>query len=104
MQNIESKTIDKLKSRLVDAFYNWIKLKLPDQAVSVIPTQQSQLLNLVFVELDNKDENLEVATNCVIELIKLAKKKTEFQTIKDTVVSKIETLMHKVDLAVAERD
>ena len=45
-----------------------------------------------------------MATNCVIELIKLAKKKTEFQTIKDTVVSKIETLMHKVDLAVAERD
>ena len=43
----------------------------------------------MFSELENTDENLENATNCVIELINLARKKPNFSSIKDAVVTKV---------------
>jgi len=62
--------MQKLRSRLVDAFYNWIKLRLPDHVFSNLTVNYPSLLQLVFAELENnQDENLENATNCVIELI-----------------------------------
>lgn len=60
---------------------------------------------MVFAELEtNKDENLENATNCVIELISVARKKANFSSIKQAVISKVEHLIGKVDQAVAEND
>ena len=71
----------------MDAFYNWIKLKLPDDLIINMTEQFPDLLNLVFTELENKDENLENATNCVIELITLSRKKPEkFTSIKDAII------------------
>lgn len=58
----------------------------------------------MFLELENKDENLENATNCVIELINLSRKKPQFANIKDAVISKVELLVGKVDEAVQEKD
>ncbi len=79
--------IQRLKSKLMDAFYNWIKLKLPDDLIINMTEQFPDLLNLVFTELENKDENLENATNCVIELITLSRKKPEkFTSIKDAII------------------
>lgn len=50
-------------------------------------TLYPDLLKLVFLELENKDENLENATNCVIELIILSRKKPEsFGSIGEAVV------------------
>jgi hypothetical protein len=62
----------------VDAFYNWLKLRLPDPVVLSLATQPlyQPLFALVFSELENSsDENIENATNCVIELISLSRKK-----------------------------
>ena len=55
-------------------------------------TNYPDLLKLVFSELEGDDENMENATNCVIELILLAKRKKEFSGIQDVVISKIEHL------------
>jgi hypothetical protein len=61
-------------------------------------TNCASLLQLVFAELEtNKDENLENAANCVIELISVARKKANFGSIKQAVISKIEHLICKVD-------
>ena len=54
--------------------------------------QYPDLLKLVFDELEGEDENMENATNCVIELILLAKKKKEFESIRAVVINKIEHL------------
>eukprot|EP00347_Sterkiella_histriomuscorum_P023855 403333152 len=95
----------KLKSKIVDAFYQWIKLRLPDEALQNMTQQYPDLLALVFNELDNKDENLENATNCVIELISLSRKQPEkFASIREAVVEKISRLTHRVDQAVKEKD
>lgn len=52
-----------------------------------LTTAYPDLLKLVFSELDNRDENLENATNCVIELITLSKKKPEkFGSIREAVI------------------
>lgn len=47
---------------------------------------------------------MENATNCVIELINVAGKKRQFETIKETVMSKVSLLVSKVDQAVEEKD
>lgn len=71
----------------MDAFFNWIKLKLPEEIVSNMTNMYPDLLKLVFSELENKDENLENATNCVIELIILSRKKPEkFGSIREAVI------------------
>jgi hypothetical protein len=44
------------------------------------------------------------ASNCVIELIGLARKNEKFASINDVVLSKVELLVQKVDQAVAARD
>ena len=60
--------------------------------------QNPDLLQLVFQELENNsEENMENATNCVIELINVAGKKRQFETIKETVMSKVSLLVSKVD-------
>jgi hypothetical protein len=50
------------------------------------------LLELVFKELESDDENLENATNCVIEMILLAKRKPEFGSLRTAVISQVEHL------------
>jgi hypothetical protein len=104
-QELEALKLQRLRSKLVDAFYCWIKLRLPDQVLETLTTNCAALIQLVFAELEtNKDENLENATNCVIELISVARKKANFSSIKQAVISKVEHLIGKVDQAVAEND
>lgn len=57
------------------------------------------------MELDSEsDEIMEHATNTVIELILLAKRKEEFAPITQLVIDKVENLQSKVQKAVDERD
>ena len=65
----------KLKNKLIDSFYHWLKIKLPDEIFARLTDDYPDLLKLIFAELEADDDNLENATNCVIELILLAKKK-----------------------------
>lgn len=97
--------MQKLRSKLVEAFYNWIKLRLPEAVFQTLAQSYQALLELVFQEIENNsDENMEHATSCVIELISLARKNEKFGAINDLVLSKINHLMQKVDQAVSERD
>lgn len=58
----------------------------------------------MFDELEGEEEIMENATNCVIELILLARKKKEFESIQEVVISKIEHLQGKVQEAVDDND
>ena len=76
-QDRETLKLQKMRSKLVEAFYYWIKLKLPDPVYEGLVKNNSELLQLVFQELENNsDENMENATNCVIELIHVSGKKS----------------------------
>ncbi|CDW74356.1 arm repeat-containing protein [Stylonychia lemnae] len=105
LESTDDYKLQKLKSKLVDAFYNWIKLKLPDEVITNLTTQFPDLIQFVFSELENKDENLENATNCVIELITLSRKDpAKFESIREAVIQKVGSLMSRVDQAIDERD
>jgi hypothetical protein len=94
-----------MRSKLVEAFYHWLKLRLPDQVYEGLVPNNPQLLEIVFKELENNsDENMENATNCVIELIHVAGKKSQFAAIKDAVMANVSLLVSKVDMAVANND
>lgn len=98
MNQEEEYKLLRLKSKLMEAFVNWLKLKLPDDLISNMTQQFPDLLSLVFSELESKDENLENATNCVIELITLSRKKPEkFSSVKDAIIHKVTHLMSRVD-------
>ena len=47
---------------------------------------------------------MENATNCVIELISLARKKEKCANINEMLLSKVQYLVQKVDAAVQEKD
>lgn len=94
----------RLKSKLIDAFYNWLKIKLPDEIFINITESYPDLLKLVFQELDGEDEILENATNCIIEMILLAKRKKQFEGLINVVVNKIEKLQARVQEAVDTQD
>lgn len=81
--------MQKLKHKLIDAFYNWIKIKLPDSVFANLTQNYPELLQLIFSELEGEEESLENATNCVLELIILAKKKKEFEGINRFVINHV---------------
>ena len=86
--------LQRMRSKLVEAFYHWLKLRLPDQVYEGLVPRNPQLLELVFKELENNsDENMENATNCVIELIHVAGKKSQFAAIKDAVMANVSLLV-----------
>jgi hypothetical protein len=91
-KNLDDYKKTRLKSKLIDSFYNWLKIKLPDDIFANMTQNYPELIKLVFQELEGEDENMENATNCVIELILLAKRKKEFSSIRDAVISKVEHL------------
>lgn len=97
--------MQRLRSKLVEAFYNWLKIRLPDEIFQSLATAFPHLIQLVFTELENsKDENLENATSCVIELISLTRKNEKFSSIRDIVIKNVEHLITRVDQIVAQKD
>jgi hypothetical protein len=59
--------LQRMRSKLVEAFYHWLKMRLPDRVFEGLVANNPHLLELVFKELENNsDENMENATNCVI--------------------------------------
>ena len=97
--------MQKLRSKLLEAFYNWIKLKIPEDVIQNMPQNYPELMKLIFNELENKDENLENATNCVIELLILSRKNpAKFSQLRELVVSKVNLLIGRVNQAVKEKD
>lgn len=97
--------MQRLRSKLVEAFYSWLKIRLPDEIFQSLTTAFPSLIQLVFTELEtSKDENLENATSCVIELISLTRKNEKFSSIRDTVIKNVEHLITRVDQIVAQKD
>ncbi len=104
LYDVDEYKLQKLKMKLIDAFYNWIKIKLPDSLFANLTQSYPDLLQLIFAELEGEEESLENATNCVIELILLAKKKREFEGINTFVINHVSQLQNKVNEAVSSGD
>ena len=104
-EELEAYKMQRLRSKLIEAFYFWIKISLPDELFEGLTTNYPALIQLVFTELEqSKDENLENATSCVIELISLTRKKEKFSSIRDTVIKNVEHLITRVDMIVEQKD
>jgi len=84
----DPRKINTLKTKIVDTFYAWIRLKLPDEVFENLVTDCPNLMNLVFSELDSQEEdNLTCAVNCIVELIRLSgSRKRRYDSIQDLVV------------------
>lgn len=51
-------------------FYSWIKLKLSNEVFLNLPNDYPDLLQMVFGELKSDDlDSLEVASDCIVELL-----------------------------------
>lgn len=47
----------KLKSKLIDCFDNWLKLKLPDEVFVNLTDNYPDILKLVFTELETSEDD-----------------------------------------------
>jgi hypothetical protein len=66
----------------LQTFASWIKLALPEEILANLANDNPNLMELVFEELQSdQDENLEAATEIVIELVKLGRGKEKFKAI-----------------------
>lgn len=66
----------------MQTFASWIKLALPEEILANLANDNPNLMELVFEELQSdQDENLEAATEIVIELVKLGRGKEKFKAI-----------------------
>ena len=66
----------------MQTFASWIKLALPEGILANLANDNPNLMELVFEELQSdQDENLEAATEIVIELVKLGRGKEKFKAI-----------------------
>ena len=88
----------------MDSVYNWLKLRLPDEVFIHFTTNYPELMKLIFFELQGEYDLMEIASNCVIELILLAKKRKEYEGIRIYIVDNIEGLQAKVKEAVDDGD
>lgn len=95
----------KLRFSIIETFYAWIKLKLPDQVFENLVSECQILMELVFQELYSSDEeNLTNAVSTIVELISLSSKKKQYQSILQFVIARVESLQAHVKIVVENGD
>jgi hypothetical protein len=63
----------------MDCFYHWLKLKLEDEVIIGLAGPYQEITKLIFNQMEGRDENLESATDCMVELIYISRRKEEFE-------------------------
>lgn len=82
-----------LKQKLMETFLAWARLKLPEEVFENLVTDDPNLLNLIFAELQSDDtDNMEAASSIIIEFLKLSRTKENYSSIQQMVVSKVSIL------------
>ena len=58
----------------MDTFYAWIKLALPADVFENLLAENPAMIDMIFEELSSdEDENLQVAVNCIVELLTISR-------------------------------
>ena len=80
-----------LQNRLMDTFLSWVKLSLPKEVFENMLTDNAAMINLIFEQLTSEDEdNVQVAVNCIVELLQLSRnERNNFGAFQTVVMSKV---------------
>ena len=98
---VPSTKLDQFKKQILDAFYCWIKLRLPREVFVNITTDCANVFPLIFSELSSSNEaNVEVAANCAVELLILSNNDQDFESIKQVVVANFNSLLQSASTAI----
>jgi len=78
----------------MDTFLAWIRLALPTEVFENLLSENAAMVEMIFEELNSEDdENLQVAVNCIVELMSISRvRKNNFASFLDVVVSRVQTL------------
>lgn len=90
----------------MDTFLSWIKLSLPAEVIENLLAENPAMIELIFEELSSEDDdNLQVAVNCIVELITISRiRRNNFGSFLDLVVSRVQTLQEHVSKVIASGD
>jgi hypothetical protein len=68
---------DELKIGVIKAFYQWMRLKLPENTIIGLTENNQIILEFIFNEIresESNEELIEGCTDCIIQLISVSKK------------------------------
>lgn len=100
-----SSKLDKFKWQIVDTFYCWIKLRLPEQLFANLTADCPHILPLVFSELASDDaDNVETAAKCIVELLQLSRNIELFSPIKNYIAANVDKLIANSAVAIQRQD
>jgi hypothetical protein len=89
----------------LDTFYCWIKLRLPDEVFENLTLDCQNIIPLMFNELSSEsNDNVEVAANCMVELLSISKNDEKFQPIKNLIVQNVESILGCASVAISNSD
>lgn len=97
-QAVDQSKVTFLQNRVMDTFLAWIRLALPAEVFENLLPENPAMVDLVFQQLGSEDdENVQVAVNCVVELMTIGRvKKNNFGAFLDLVMSKVQPLQEHV--------
>lgn len=107
---MEDSQLQKLKKSICRSFYSWIKLQLPLQVIQSLVSDNKNLLELIFIEMSNPDGEIsqtETATDCIIQLLKIAKKprfQGQLNELNDFLLTKVQVLSQLVQTVMQNGD
>lgn len=94
-----------MKRYLLDTFFSWIKLRLPDDLFIGLVDDCPNLLRLTYEELNDANfENVEIAAKCIVELLSLSRHIESFASIKNYVAANVHLLIAAANQAIAKSD
>jgi hypothetical protein len=78
----------------MDTFLAWIRLALPTEVFENLLSENPAMVEMIFEELNSEDDdNLQVAVNCIVELMSISRvRKNNFGSFLDVVVSRVQSL------------
>ena len=78
----------------MDTFLAWIRLALPTEVFENLLSENPAIVEMIFDELNSEDDdNLQVAVNCIVELMSISRvRKNNFGSFLDVVASRVQSL------------
>ncbi len=78
----------------MDTFLAWIRLALPTEVFENLLSENPAMVEMIFEELNSEDDdNLQVAVNCIVELMSISRvRKNNFGSFLDVVASRVQSL------------